>query len=363
MKNSTKEGRPARILIIRLSAIGDVVRTLPALSTLRRQYPDAHIAWAVEDKASGVLEGHPLLDEAIVFERKTIIDALKNPLQFHKGLSQLAQFLRRMHSGKFDLVFDFHGILKSGVIAAISGSPRRIGFEKEFIKEFNHLFTNEKVRPSDPMLPRVERNLELIRPFVSAQNITDRPALGINDRHREKASTFIEEKFGDSHPVVAIHPGTSRKLKMWFPRKFADLCDVLADSIGAKVMITWGPGEREEAGHICSLAKSGPELGMRTESLLEFAALLEKCDLMVTVDSGPMHIGAAVGTPVVAIFGPTDIRVNAPYWQPVEVVAADIECRPCDENCDHARCMETVTSQMVFEAACRLLTENNAAAR
>jgi 3-deoxy-D-manno-octulosonic-acid transferase/heptosyltransferase-1 len=361
MNDFTKEGQPARILIIRLSAIGDVVRTLPALSTLRREHPNAHIAWAVEDRASGILEGHPLHDEAIVFERRKIVEALKNPLRFHTGLSLVVQFFRTIRSGKFDVAFDFHGILKSGVIAAISGAPKRIGFEKEFVKEFNHFFTNEKVRPSDPMLPRVERNLELVRPFVSTRSITDKPELGISDRHRQKAKAFIEEKFGDAHPVVAIHPGTSRKLKMWFPQKFADLCDVLADSIGAKVMITWGPGEREAAEVICSLAKSGPELGIQTDSLLELAALLEQSDLMITVDSGPMHIGAAVGTPVVAIFGPTDIRVNAPYWPPVEVVAADVECRPCDENCDHARCMEAITPQMVYDAACRLLTRDDSA--
>ena len=363
MKNSTKEGLPARILIIRLSAIGDVVRTLPALSTLRREYPSAHIAWAVEDKASGILEGHPLLVEIIVFERKKIVAAFKNPLQFHRGLSMVTRFFRRMRGGEFDLVFDFHGILKSGVIAAMSGSTKRIGFDKEFIKEFNHLFTNEKVRPSDPMLPRVERNLELVRPFVLLENITDKPLLGISERHRQKASAFVEEKFGDSHPVVAIHPGTSRKLKMWFPQQFADLCDMLADSIAANVMITWGPGEREEAETVRSLAKSNPEVGMQTDSLLELAALLERCDLIVTVDSGPMHIGSAVGTPVVAIFGPTDIRVNAPYWPPVEVVAADIDCRPCDENCDHARCMEDVNPQMVFDAACRLLAKDKTSPR
>jgi 3-deoxy-D-manno-octulosonic-acid transferase/heptosyltransferase-1 len=363
MKNSTKEGPSARILIIRLSAIGDVVRTLPALSTLRREYPNAHIAWAIEDKASGILEEHPLLDDIIVFERKNIVGALKNPLQFHKGLSLVVQFFRRVRGGEFDLVFDFHGILKSGVIAAMSGSPKRIGFAREFIKEFNHLFTNEKVRPSDPMAPRVERNLELIRPFVLLENVTDKPLLGISERHRQKASAFVEEKFGDSHPVVAIHPGTSRKLKMWFPQQFAALCDMLADSIAAKVVITWGPGEQKDAEVIRSLAKSDPQVGIQTGSLLELAALLERCDLMVTVDSGPMHIGSAVGVPVVAIFGPTDTRVNAPYWPPVEVVVADIECRPCDENCDHARCMEAVTPQMVFDAACRLLTETKAEPR
>lgn len=362
MNASTAKPSPDRILIIRLSAIGDVVRTLPALTTLRREYPSAHIAWAVEDKSSGALEGHPHLDEVIEFERRKIVGALKNPLRFHMGLSMVVRFLRKIRAGNFDLAFDFHGILKSGAFAALSGSPSRIGFEKEFVKEFSHLFANKKVRPSDARLPRVERNLELVRPFVSAENITDKPVLGLSEPHRKKMGAFVSEKFGDSRPLVAVHPGTSRKLKKWFPQRFAELCDMLVDSMGAKVILTWGPGELEEVETIRSLAKSGPEVGIQTGGILELAALLEMCDLMITVDSGPMHIGSAVGTPVVAIFGPTDIRMNAPHWPPNKVVAGEIECRPCDENCDFARCMENVTPQMVFEAAQELLANIDAAA-
>jgi lipopolysaccharide heptosyltransferase I len=344
-----------RILIIRLSAIGDVVRTLPALSSLRREYPEAHIAWAVEDKAGGILEGHPHLDEIIEFKRKEIVAALKNPLRLLQGVSMILGFLEKIRAGGFDVVFDFHGILKSGVFAAWSGSPRRIGFEREFVKEFNYLFTNEKLAPSDAMLPRVERNLEMIRQFVSPENIIDRPTLGLSEVHRENARAFVAEKFDGTRRLVAMHPGTSRDIKKWPVRHFAELCDMLSSSLGADVMITWGPGEREEAEAISSLAKSGPVIGAHTTSVLELAALLEACDLMVTVDSGPMHIGSAVGTPVVAIFGPTDVKVNAPHWSPTKIVTSDIHCRPCDEDCDDAKCMESATPRMVFDAVRDLL--------
>ncbi len=359
-----------RILIVRLSAIGDVVRTLPALSSLRKEYPDAHIAWAVEDKARGALDAHPHIDEVVVFERKKIVSALKNPLRFFEGFSMIAHFLRKIRAGNYDIAFDFHGIFKSGLFTAWSRASRRIGFEKEFVKEFNNLFTNEKLKPGDSGLPRVERNLEMVRPFVSPENITDKPALGLSDAHRKKARAFVAEAFGDSHldgarldatrrdtvcPLVAIHPGTSRSLKKWPPRYFAELCDMLAVSLEADVMITWGPGELEEAQQIRSLSKSDPKIGAQTHGVLDLAALLEICDLMITVDSGPMHIGSAVGVPVVAIFGPTDIRVNAPHWSPTRVVTSDIECKPCDEDCDHAKCMEAVTPQAVFDSARDLL--------
>jgi heptosyltransferase-1 len=355
-KNSVS---PSRILIIRLSSIGDVVRTLPALTSLRQEHPNAHIAWAVEDKSSGILEGHPHLNEIIIFERKKIVSSLINPLRFVEGLSTLNRFVKTMRQGNYDLVFDFHGVLKSGIIARLSKCPNRIGYEKAFIKEFNHLFTNKKINPGYVRLPRVKRNLEMVKPFVSAENITDKAVLGLKPEHRNKAREFIAEKFNGSHPLVAIHPGTSRDLKKWLPQSYARLCDMLAESLKARIMLTWGPGEIEDVRKIRSLAKSKPELGMRTESLLDLAALFEMCDLMITVDSGPMHIGSAVGTPLVAMFGPTDIQLNAPYWQPNRVVTGNIDCRPCEENCDFAKCMEAITPEDVLEAARELLAQRD----
>lgn len=350
---------PSRILIIRLSSIGDVARTLPALSSLRREYPDAHIAWAVEEKSSGILEGHPYLNEIITFERGKAVGLLKKPLRCVRGLSIVGQFIKKVRTGNYDLVFDFHGVLKSGLIAALSNSPKRIGFEKSFVKEFNHLFTNIKINPADARLPRVTRNLELVKPYVSPENLTDKPSLGLTAEHREKAHSFIAEKFGNARRLIAIHPGTSRDLKKWFPQSFARLCDMLSESSGAHIMLTWGPGEMEDVSKISSLAASHPQLGMKTGSLLELAALFEKCDLVITVDSGPMHIASAVGTPVVALFGPTDIQVNAPYWQSNRVVSGNIACSPCEENCDFARCMEAITPEAVFEVARELLNQKH----
>ncbi|GAB4341946.1 MAG: lipopolysaccharide heptosyltransferase I [Candidatus Abyssubacteria bacterium] len=344
-----------RILLVRLSAIGDVVRTLPALSSLRREYPNAYIAWAVEDKASGILEDHPQLDVVLVFERKQIVRALNNPAHWPNAFSLLTGYFSRLRNAQFDMAFDFHGILKSGLMTFLSRAPLRIGFERRFVKESSHIFTNRKVPLDDNGLPRVLRNLELVKPYVSPGNLTEKPILGIGTRHREKAETFVREKFGGARPLIAVHPGASRPLKKWPARSFAQLCDLLSDSLAARVMLTWGPGEREEAERIRALAKTKPELAMQTTSLLELAALFEMSDLLVSVDSGPMHIGSAVGTPVVAIFGPTDVRVNAPQWPPSQVVSAGIECQPCDEDCKFAQCMEEVAPSRVLEAATELL--------
>jgi lipopolysaccharide heptosyltransferase I len=357
MMNAPERSIPSKILIVRLSSIGDVVRTLPALTSLRREYPKAHIAWAVEDKSSGLLEGHPHLDEVIIFERKKLVGLLKNPLHIAKALSLLEQFRHTLRGGGYELVFDFHGTLKSGIVAALSRSPKRIGYEKDFVKEFNHLFTTVRINPADARLPRVARNLELIKPYVSPENLTDRAELGLPSEHRERAHEFIMETFGDDRPLVAVHPGTSRSLKKWFSPSFARLCDMLKESARANIMLTWGPGEIEDVKLIRSLSQSKPELGMETGSLLELAALFQRCALAITVDSGPMHIASAVGTPVVALFGPTDIQVNAPYWQPSKVVSSNRACSPCDEDCDYAVCMEEITPEAVCEAARELLED------
>lgn len=358
MKTSTRKFLFDRILIIRLSSIGDVARTLPALSSLRRQFPRAYIAWAVEDKSSGLLEGHPHLDELIVFKRSTIVKLLRNPLTLHRGMLEIVDFASRISGGNFTMVFDFHGLFKSGLIALFSGAPIRVGFARGFVKESNYLFTNRKVIPSSADLPRVRRNLELIRPFVSDENILDRPVLGLTTRHCDKAKTFMREKFGDSRPLIAVHAGTSRPLKKWSPPQFAELCDMLAERLHGNVVLTWGPGERRDVEKIRSLARTMPEVAPQTDSLLELAALLDMCDLMVTVDCGPMHIGSLVGTPVVALFGPTETHVNAPHWHPHRVVASKLHCRPCDEVCKYAKCMEAITPEGVFEAAAELLDES-----
>ncbi len=346
---------PQRILIIRLSSIGDVTRTLPALTSLRRQFPRAHIAWAVEDKSAGLLEGHPHLDEAIVFERNTIRRQMRNPFALHRGIARLGSFATRVAGGDFDLVLDFHGIFKSGAIAGLTHAPVRAGFARGFVKEFSYLFTNTKVRPADAFLPRVERNLALIRPFVSEENLSAKTVLGLTSAHRDKAGAFIREKFGEVRPLVAMHPGTSRLLKQWDPERFAQVCDMLAETFHAKAVLTWGPGERKLVEAIRAHSRAKPEIAFESSGLLELAALLERCDLMITVDCGPMHIGSLVGAPVVALFGPTDVRINAPYWHPHKTVTAPLDCCPCEENCTQAKCMEAISPKEVFEAAGELL--------
>jgi lipopolysaccharide heptosyltransferase I len=355
LKDSTKKATPKRILIVRLSSIGDVARTLPALTSLRRQFPKAHIAWAVEDKSSALIQGHPHLDEVIVFERQEISRLLRNPLSAHRGLLKILKFLGQISAGDFDLVLDFHGILKSGLIAVLAGAPARVGFARGYVKEFNYLFTNKKVCPSDTALPRVQRNLELVKPFVRDVNLLDRSILGLTTRHCDVAKTFLEKTFDLSFPLIAIHPGTSRRLKQWFPAQFAAVCDMLADGLHANVVLTWGPGERDQVEQIRLLARSKPAVAFFTKDLLELAALLQMCSLMITVDCGPMHIASLLGTPVVALFGPTDAKINAPYWQPNRVITSDVACRPCDENCQYAKCMEAIKPEKIFQAAAELL--------
>ncbi|RJP23550.1 MAG: glycosyltransferase family 9 protein [Candidatus Abyssobacteria bacterium SURF_5] len=362
MKTHKPKLSPKRILIIRLSSIGDVARTLPALTSLRREFPHAHIAWAVEDKSSGLLEGHPHLDEVITFERIKIERLLKSPLAFPRALFELGKFVSRIYNRDFDLVFDFHGILKSGLIAACSRAPVRVGFSRSFVKEFSYLFTNRKVSPSDFFLPRVDRNLQLIKPFINGNNPADKPLLGLTTRHCEKARAFANEKFKNHHALVAVHPGTSRLLKHWFPRRFAEVCDMLAESLHANVLLTWGPGERELVEEIRALTRSAPEIAPQTQSLLELAALLQMCSLMITVDCGPMHIASLLGVPVVALFGPTDTRINGPYWHPYHIITGNISCRPCDENCESAKCMEAIAPGEVFRAAVDLLAKTADAA-
>lgn len=154
-----------KILIVRLSAIGDVVNTLPAATVLRETYPDAYIAWVVEDKAKDIIEGNPLLDDVFVLQRSRWQHLLKNPITFIKGLKEIKHSIENIRRRKFDVVFDFHGNLRSGLITSSSGGRLRVGFDRFASKEGNFLFTNRKVHIANHKIKRTGKFLSLLKSF------------------------------------------------------------------------------------------------------------------------------------------------------------------------------------------------------
>jgi lipopolysaccharide heptosyltransferase I len=349
---------PQRILIIRLSAIGDVVRTLPALRALRSRFPSAYIAWVVEENAYTILQDHPDLDRVFLFKRKKWTEAIGSVKNFLKTIKEVRAFFKKIREEHFDMVLDFHGILKSGVISMLSSVPVRVGFSRHYCKEGNHLFNNRHIDVESTSLNRIERNLRFIR-FLGIDADNHDPIVPITDEDKNVIDTFLRDKGLVSHaPLIAIHPGTSRKTlyKRWDPVSYARVADQLIEHYSAKIIWTWGPGELETVSSAVAHMKRDSTIANRV-SLRQLAELFRRCDLFLGSDSGPMHIASFVKTPVVVIYGPTDHLVNAPYEKnPHRVLRKDVSCNPCRiRDCARLTCMAAITPEEVIEAVAQLL--------
>lgn len=307
----------SRILVIRLSAIGDVARTLSAVSLLRKHYPNAYIAWAVEEKSLPVLEGDPSLNEVILFPRKTFTQLSRNPANWFEFIRTWKNFVHSLQSHHFDIVLDFHGIFKSGLISFFSRAPIRIGYSRPLVKEWNWLFSNHKVTLSNPNLNRYDRNRALIEQWIPSAP-SDPTPMYISLKDQEKIGHFLNEikikqSNGTTLHSVILHPGASKAHKQWQPEKFAQLADGLMESEKVALILTWGPGEKELAEKVKSLIKHKDHVFLAPDlNLKQFAELTSRIDLFISADSGPMHIAATMGANQIALFGPTDPKVNDP---------------------------------------------------
>jgi heptosyltransferase-1 len=348
-----------RILIIRLSAIGDVLRTLPAANALRDRFPTAHIVWVLEEKARDVLAYQPEIDETIVFQRDRWKNGILNPLTFLRTIGEVYRFVKELRSKHWDIAFDFHGILKSGLISYLSGAKDRVGFERGYCKEWNHLFNNRKVNPGSSRISRFERNLTLLG-YLGLEG----GRRGVDLRVSQEDVAYVDQFFRDrcpaiSGPLVAVHPGTSPKTsyKRWEPTKYSELADRLVEELKASVLFTWGPGEKSMVDNVRGRMRRGSMVAPETHSLKQLAEIFRRCNAYIGSDTGPMHIASLVKTPVVGIYGPTDPVVNAPYeGTPHIIVRKDLQCSPCrNRGCKDVECMKAIGSQDVLDAVKTLL--------
>lgn len=339
-----KDGSP-RILIIRLSAIGDVVRALPILHTLRDHFRDARIDWAVERKSAGIVEGHPLLDNLLVFER---------PAELRPCIQQFLAFCRQIRANRYDLVVDAHGIFKSGCITAFSGAKKRFGFARPMSRECSWLFTNKRVKPAALNVNRVAENLQLcsaIVPRVGYPSIT----VAVPEEVQDHVQEYVYETFDGGKKIVAVHAPVERPEKQWPLDYFAELCDLLLADGRFEVVLTWGPGQFDIAQRVQHLARRRPKLAPSTPDLKHYAWFINLADLYFGGDTGPMHIASAMGTPVVAVFGGTNPGKHGPYKPPCTVL---YEPEPRGYSlAKAAERLRKVTPETAYDACCTLLAE------
>lgn len=346
--------KPDKILIIRLSAIGDVLRTLPAFHIIRKNFPEAYIAWVVEEASRDILEAHPGIDEVIIFPKKELASKIKSPKTFFQGIKQFLIFMQGIRKKKFEVAIDFHGLFKSGIISFLSGAKDRVGFTKPFSKEMNFLFNNRRFSLDSDRMNRVDRNISLTEKL--GLNIKQGPPdIYIPDKDSEFIQRFLKQnRIEPERPLIAIHPGTSPSTpyKRWDAYRYAVVADKIIEDSAAQIIFTWANEEIEMVKEITRLMKYPAITAPQTENLCQLAEIFRCSDLYVGSDTGPMHLAAFVNTPVVAIFGPTDHVVNEPYrYTPHIVIRKEIKCSPCrKKNCADRSCMNGVKESDAIRA-------------
>ncbi len=335
-----------KILFIKLSAIGDVVQTLPALEAIKKLYPDSEITWVVEEAAAGILEGHPLIDRLLVSRRKTWLRMLRNPLTAFRGGGDILRFIREMRSVRYDIAIDFQGLLKSGILIGLSRAIRKIGFDRT--RELSYLFLNERLPAYDIEKHALERYLDVAR-YLGARDPSPACTLPI-EREVSAIKKKIEGMNLLDRPLIAMNPVARWITKLWPERHFAELADRLVKEKKAVVIFTGSPEDRAVNERIISLM-SGTAMNWAGETTLkELAALASLTDLFITTDTGPMHLAAAAGAKVLALFGPTAPWRTGPYGPSHVVVRTGIVCSPCfQRKCEiGVHCMKEITVDAVM---------------
>ena len=331
-------GIPSRILVIRLGAIGDVVNALVFASALKEHAPGTHLAWVVHDLSRPLVEGHPLVDRVHLWRRGA-------------GPSGVRQLLRELKRERYELAIDLQRIAKSALLARLSGAPRVLGFDRARTKELAWLWTTERIAPGDPGAHVIEqyldvaRHLSLPRPHTLHRWPAD-PA----------AVRFAEGLLGElGAPPVLLNIGASKPANRWEPARFGALAAALVRERGVPVCLTGGPDDVAAAR--VALEAAGDGRGVRDlvgrTSLRELGELCARARLFVGCDTGPMHLAAARGTPVVALFGPADPRRTGPYGSGHLVLRTSPPCAPCGRRtCNQPRhaCMLDLGVDLVLEA-------------
>lgn len=337
------------ILIVKLSAIGDVIHVLPSLSVLREHYPDAHITWVVEEAAADVIKNHPYLDEVLISRRKKWSQDFRGG-QFRSVLQEMSSFIKKLRQRRYDLVIDFHGLFKSSVIVFLSRGKRKLGYDS--MQELSGLFLNEKI-PEDLNKHAVDRYLDFPR-YLGAKTEGAKSVLPRNDAAEARVSMLLGKYNLEDKKFIAVNPVALWETKLWNDEKFARLADFIKDQLSLKVVFTGS--EEEPLTKITGLMTTeGINLGGQT-SLSELASLYKRALMVISTDSGPMHLAAAVGTPVIALFGPTDPNRTGPYGAGHTVIRNEMECSPCFlKQCPAAKCMENITPEQVFVAVKKTL--------
>jgi heptosyltransferase-1 len=335
---------PKRVLIIRLSAIGDVVFASPLVASIKRTYPESEVYWLAESNVAPLLAHDPDLSEVLVWRREDW-RALFRSGRWWQLIQAIRIFRRSLRAYRFDLALDTQGLLKSAFLAWLTGAPRRVGFRS---KEPTGLFLTARVEKDlAPTISSEYRGLASELGFEQSEFST---RISLSQRERDAAEQFYDER-----PYVAFCPFTTRPQKHWPEAYWRDLAKSASD-MGWRAVVLGAPTDTTAAARMFGGLSTESRVGAC--SLLESAALVSRASLVIGVDTGLTHMGWAFSVPTIALFGST-----CPYRDvgasPGEILYAEMPCSPCRRSptCGGSfDCMSALTPRAVLEAAQRHLS-------
>ncbi|MFQ6672588.1 MAG: lipopolysaccharide heptosyltransferase I [Candidatus Tectimicrobiota bacterium] len=314
-----------KILIVKLGSIGDIVHTLPALAALRRRFPEASIDWLVETRCRDILLDNPCLNDLLE------VDTLTWRRRLHLGTTwaEIRHSLRTLRSRRYDVVFDFQGLLKSGLFTWLAHSSRRVGFGRPHLREsLSGIFTDEGLSPPEDCAHVIDRNLHLLK------------AVGIESAERSFPIALPEEmdlraaralRSLSLEDYIAMSPGGAWATKRWSPERYGHLAERLAGEWRVASLVLWGPGEEILARRVVQASGGAARLAPAT-GLREMLPYLKRAKLFVGGDTGPLHIACALGVPVVGLFGPTSPTSHGPFGEGDQAVWKAVPCSPCHKR-------------------------------
>jgi ADP-heptose:LPS heptosyltransferase len=348
----------SRFLIIRLSALGDVVFALETLAALHAQRPQARIDWVVEDRCAEVVSGHPHLTRVVVYPRRQLVRCLRRPWLWPKAVWILLRHRAALRAVAYDAAFDLQGNTKSAMHLWSCRARRKLGFAGA--REGAQWATTERVAPPPPGLHRALRTLHLL----PAIGLEARPASAVLPPLPPVAESFWNAVPG-SGPRVVMVPGSSAfgAFKRWPPERYGAVARKLGERRDARLAVSFGPGEEHLAEVVRELAGERVALldGAR-HGLPGLMAILGAADLVIGGDTGPVHLAGVAGVPALAIFGPKDPARYGPRAAGSRVLRHPVPCSPCTlRQCPAPLCVLGVRTETVADAALAMLANGGEA--
>lgn len=317
------------ILIIKLGALGDVVNTLPLAINLKTHLK-ARIHWLVEPLSYPLISGHPYVDRPILFNK-------------HRWTREFTAMLPQLRWKKYDITLDLQRILKSGFFAMLATSKRRIGFDRKRCKEMNWILPFERIPASDPGDHMIYQYLEFAE-YLGIPNSDVRWEIPLSD----------DRPVGLPENYIVLNVGATKPANKWTPEGFASLANTIQQKLSLPSVITGGPEDSEMAKHIMALSNRDVMNLVGKTSLNVLKMILYGARVVVSCDTGPMHLAVALGRDVVALFGPSDPRRTGPFRG--QVVRKPLHCSPCNlKRCKDPVCMIAITPEEVMERIENLL--------